>query len=64
MMSFKQWFQANETMTSTGCVAGFSRPMGIGMVRRKKIPKMVLQQPQIKEGAKRMPITRDTTGGG
>lgn len=53
MISFKKWFQANETMTSTGCVAGFSRPIGIGMVRRKKVPKMLgLQQPQVKENRK------------
>jgi hypothetical protein len=48
MISFKEWFLAQETMTSTGCVVGFSRPIGIGMVRRK-FPKKVMEQTQVKE---------------
>lgn len=48
MISFKKWFLATETMTSTGSIAGFSRPIGIGMVRRK-FPKKITEQPQVKE---------------
>lgn len=59
MISFKKWFLATETMTSTGSIAGFARPMGIGMVRRK-FPKKVMEQPQVKENnnSQRFPQAR------
>lgn len=63
MISFKEFFY-QETMTSTGCIAGFSR-MTLPLVRRqwmpsvaselevnkgdKKSKKKVLQQPQVKD---------------
>lgn len=34
-MRFKDWLQ-KETMTSTSCIAGFSRPLGSGMSSRSK----------------------------
>lgn len=37
-MSFKEWLQLQEVGTSTGDVAVFSRPVGIGMVKRTPIP--------------------------
>lgn len=58
-MRFKEWF--NETMTSTSCIAGFSRP-ALPMVYRtwpsewgawkdEKKKKKPLQQPQVKESS-------------
>jgi hypothetical protein len=57
-MRFKEWL--NETMTSTSCIAGFSRP-ALPMVYRtwppewgnwredRKKKKKPIEQPQVKE---------------
>jgi len=37
-MSFKEWLQLQEVGTGTNSVAVFSRPVGIGMVRRTPMP--------------------------
>jgi uncharacterized paraquat-inducible protein A len=61
MMGFKEWLM-KETMTSTGCIAGFSR-MTLPLVTRTWIPEIVMEkdpkkrkkvrpQPQVKESHK------------
>ena len=58
-MKFKEWL--NETMTSTGDVAGFAR-MSIPLVRRKWVDvkddkkKKIKMQPQVKENYEGDPI--------
>lgn len=61
-MKFREWLQIRETMTSTSCIAGFSRPIG-AMQRRlwpidwggwysdRKKKKKPLEQPQVKESS-------------
>lgn len=39
-MKFKEWLQISETGTGTNAIAGFSRPIGIGMVRKTPIDMM------------------------
>lgn len=51
-MSFKQWFNIQETGTSTACVASFSRPV-MPLVKRTWPTEISYQkikkQPQVKE---------------
>ena len=34
-MRFKEWFKAQETMTSTSCVAGVPKRWGAGEINRR-----------------------------
>lgn len=59
-MKFREWLNLKETMTSTSCVAGFSR-IALPMQRRlwpmdwgawhsdRKKKKKPMEQPQVKE---------------
>lgn len=34
-MKFREWLQLQEVGTGTNAIAGFARPIGIGMIRRE-----------------------------